>query len=407
MTEGSGPPDREAPTSAGPEDEPTSRFEPAPPLTPAGVVPTGAGQPPEVIAPALVPTTAPVAPPPPTEPPSPIPLVPTRRLLATAFDLLVHASDGMRRASFYAGAVTLGTVGPLVLAALILEQEGVLDETTAMTPADASAAFVLFILGVIAFAGLLVAIVEGRNLGFLVLGGQMAGRPVTTRQALARSRRIFWSTVGAALVVGLVIGVAQAIAGAIFEELLVQAPEIGVVVSTLVAALVGAPFAYTLAGVVLGDVGPIEAIRRSFRVFEARRGAAVLIVLFESFAFLLVVLGLEAGLDLVIRVFGTLGLGPEAGPLGFVLTVVVVVAIVFALGTLLFTVYALTVAPQVVMFLGLTHATYGLDLVRAGGRDDPAGRGRRVATGWFTTGMILAFVAAALGLGLIVAYALA
>ena len=36
----------------------------------------------------------------------------------------------------------------------------------------------------------------------------------------------------------------------------------------------------------------------------------------------------------------------------------------FALGTLLYTVTALTVAPQVVMFVGLTHATVGLDQVR-------------------------------------------
>ena len=187
----------------------------------------------------------------------------------------------MRRASFYAGGITLGTVGPLALAVLILEQEGVFDETGGMSGADAGAALVLFVLGCIAFAGLLVAVVEGRNLGFLVLGGQMAGRPVTTRQALARSRRVFWPTVGAALVVGLVIGVAQAIAQAVLDEVLVEATEIGFIVSTLVAAVVGAPFAYTLAGVILGDVGPIEAIRRSFRVFRARRSAAFIVVLFE------------------------------------------------------------------------------------------------------------------------------
>ena len=84
--------------------------------------------------------------------------------------------------------------------------------------------------------------------------------------------------------------------------------------STLVAALVGAPFAYTLAGVVLGrrrpdrgDAPLVPGLRRP------RAGAAFLVVLFESVAFLLVVLGLDAGLDLVVRVFDALGLGPEAG----------------------------------------------------------------------------------------------
>ena len=422
MTDGADPTERVAarpPT----DDSQTARDVPAPPLVPPGVAEApaaAADRPaamPDGLAPPLLPPSEPILapisdagmPPPMAAPPPgpPIPLVPTRRLLATSFDLLIKASNDMRRASFYAGGVTLGTVGPLVLAALILEQEGVLDETAAMTGADASAALVLLILSVIGFAGLMVAIIEGRNLGFLVLGGQMAGRPITTRQALARSRRIFWPSVGAAIVVGLVIGVAQAIVSALFEDVLEQSPEIGFALSTIVAAIVGAPFAYTLAGVVLGDVGPIEAIRRSFKVFRARRAAAVVIVLFESFAFLLVFLGLGAGLDLVIRVFQTLGLSPDAGPLGFALTVVGVVALVFAVGTLLFTVYALTVAPQVVMFLGLTHATYGLDVVRSGGRDDPAARGRRGSSGWFTTGMILAFISAAVGLALIVAYALA
>lgn len=32
---------------------------------------------------------------------------------------------------------------------------------------------------------------------------------------------------------------------------------------------------------------------------------------------------------------------------------------------------AITLAPQAVMFVGLTHATIGLDHVRPGGRDDP------------------------------------
>ncbi len=61
---------------------------------------------------------------------------------------------------------------------------------------------------------------------------------------------------------------------AILDAVLREAADLSLVVTTLVAAIVGAPFAYTLAGVVLGDVGPIEAMRRSFRVFRARKAAA-------------------------------------------------------------------------------------------------------------------------------------
>ncbi len=374
-----------------------------PPASPPGLPPPIA---PPLVPPDLTPATA-DAPASPVPPPPDIPLVPTRRLLATSFDLLLRSNDAMRRASFYAGAITLGTVGPLVLAALILEREGVIDESAAFSPADAGAAAVLLVLVCIAFAGLLVAIIEGRNIGVAVLGSRMVGRPVSTRQALARSRRIFWASVAVALLVGIIVRLAQWVAEQVFGEVLLQAPEIGVIVSTAVGAVVGAPFAYTLAGVVLGDVGPLEAMRRSLRVFGVRRAAAFLIVLFESIAVLLVLLGLDAGLGLVLRVVETLGLGPDAGPLGLAVTVVGVVAIVFALGTLLFTVFALTAAPQVVMFLGLTHATYGLDRVRSGGRDDPdawRSRGRR---GWFSAGMILAFIVAAVGLAIVVAYALA
>ena len=67
---------------------------------------------------------------------------------------------------------------------------------------------------------------------------------------------------------------------------------------------------------------------------------------------------------------------------------------------LLFTVMATTIAPQVVMFVGLTHATIGLDRVRAGGRDDPETRRPGVARfRWFTLPMLLTFALGAIVLG--------
>jgi hypothetical protein len=372
-------------------------------------------RPPEPFGPLRPPDPTPVARPAATG--TTIPLVPARRLLSVAFDLLVRSNADMRRASFYIGAVVLGTVGPLVLGVLIMGTEALfgpaLDPTLDPFAAEQAVGSValggalLSVLAIIAVIGLLVAVIEGRNLGIMVLGGTMAGQPVTTRQALARSRKVFWPSVGAAFLVGLPVGLAQAAATAALDAVLVESAEIGVVVSTLVAAVVGAPFAYALAGVVLGDVGPVEAVRRSFRVFGARRAAAFIVVLFETIAFLLVVLGLSAGLDIVVRVFGVLGLGPDGGPIGFLLTALGIVAIVFATGTLLFTVYALTVAPQVVMFLSLTHATLGLDKVRPGGADDPD-RPRRFdgPFRWFTRPLLTGWIVAALGLVGIVIIAL-
>ncbi len=78
-----------------------------------------------------------------------------------------------------------------------------------------------------------------------------------------------------------------------------------------------------------------------------------------------------------------------------------IVALVFAVGTLLFTVMAITIAPQVVMFVGLTHATHGLDRVRVGAMDDPERtRPGGPAFHWITRAMLLAFVLGGFGLGL-------
>jgi len=173
-----------------------------------------------------------------------------------------------------------------------------------------------------------------------------------------------------------------------------------VITSTVVTALIGGPFAYVLAGVILGGVDPFEALRRSFRVFRARKLAAAIVVVFETITAILVLFGVGAGLDVVLRLFDGFGLGPEAGPIGVASTTIGVVAVTFAFGTLIFTVMAITVAPQVVMFLGLTHATVGVDRVRPGGPDDPdIQRPGRRRFRWLTGSMLLGFV---LGAGCLV-----
>ena len=169
--------------------------------------------------------------------------------------------------------------------------------------------------------------------------------------------------------------------------------------------VVGAPLAYLLTGIVLGDVDPFEATRRSFLVFRARKLAAALVAVFETVAVLLVVLGLGAGLDIALRVFDALGLGSDSGTTGLILITIGVIVGSFALGTLIYTALAISVAPQVVMFVGLTQATIGLDHVRPGGDRDPAliAPGRRRFR-WLTIPLRIAF---SLGLaGLVAAVAI-
>ncbi len=250
------------------------------------------------------------------------------------------------------------------------------------------------------FIGLLVAAIESRAMAAAILGGHMAGRPITVRQALARSRKTFWYVLAASLIVGIPVSIAQAVLGGVFTALLGEQTDVSLVTSALVAALVGAPLAYLLTGIVLGDVDPGEATRRSFRVFRARKPAAALIAIFETTAVLLVVLGLSAGLDLALRVFDGLGLSLDSGPAGLILIALGLIVGVFALGTLIYTALAISIAPQVVMFVGLTHATFGLDHVRPGGDRDPDQPGRPGLRPfhWLTWPMRIVFGFGVLGL---------
>jgi hypothetical protein len=113
----------------------------------------------------------------------------------------------------------------------------------------------------------------------------------------------------------------------------------------------------------------------------------------------LVVLGLGAGLDIALRVFDALGLGSDSGTAGLILITIGVVVGSFALGTLIYTAFAISVAPQVVMFVGLTRATIGLDHVRPGGDRDLApivpGRSR---FRWLTIPLRIAFILGLAGL---------
>lgn len=324
----------------------------------------------------------------------------TRRLLGASFDLLTRTSDELRRASFYIGVIVLGTVGPLALASFAVAVTSIhLTEREMDALMDRGGSGWLSLLGYLAAFGLLVATVESRAMAAAILGGHLSGKPITGRGAVARSRMVFWRVIVASIIAGIPVLIAQGAVSAVLVAALGEQTDVSLVTSALVAAVVGAPFAYLLSGVVLGDVGAFEAMRRSFRVFRARKPAAALVAVFETSAILLVFLGLGAGLDIALRVFDALGLGTDSGPAGLMLVTVGIVGGVFALGTLIYTALAISLAPQVVMFVGLTRATFGLDHVRPGGDHDPAiRRPGQHRFRWQTRPMLLGFVAGAFGL---------
>ena len=104
------------------------------------------------------------------------------------------------------------------------------------------------------------------------------------------------------------------------------------------------------------------------------------------------VVGLSAGLDIAVRIFEALGLARARG--GRTGTMTLGISRRLRPGTLIYTAYAIAVAPHIVMFVGLTRATLGLDHVRPGGDRDPAmTRPGRRRFRWLTIGMLAAFVA--------------
>ena len=195
---------------------------------------------------------------------------------------------------------------------------------------------------------------------------------LSVRGALARSRMSFWRVVIGSFIATIPVVVAQLALGTVFEATLGRQTDVSIVSTTLAAAIAGAPFAYVLSGVVLGDVDPFEAARRSFRVFRARKLAAAVVAVFETAATLLVLVGLLAGLDIAVRIFGVLGLDADSGPAGLTVMTWASWPASSPWGPSSTAAYAIAVAPQIVMFVGITRATFGLDHVRPGGDRDPA-----------------------------------
>src|SRR4029079_5089868 len=181
----------------------------------------------------------------------------TPHLIGASFELLNRSSDEMRSASFYIGLVILGTVGPFALASWALEVVSIhLTNAEMRATLDAGAQGLLVFLSSIAVAGLLVAVVESRAMATALLGARMAARPLSAPGALARSRMSFWRVIVGSFIVAIPVGVAQSALSALFSTMVGKQTDLSVVSSTLAAALAGAPLAYVLSGIVLGDVSP-------------------------------------------------------------------------------------------------------------------------------------------------------
>ncbi|MFI5225911.1 MAG: hypothetical protein ACHQ3P_04470 [Candidatus Limnocylindrales bacterium] len=296
--------------------------------------------------------------------------------MSASFDLLTSASTDLRGGGLYIGSVLFLTVAPLVVVILGIVAHGtpledLLQGASAFdlgTPAGEAATealgATLFVVLFLAIIGYFVISIEGQAIAILLLAGRIADRPISLDEALVRSRRVFWRLVRAAIIVAVPSTIAQ------FVVLIPlsggsETSEGASLLATAVATIVIMPFTYYATGIVLGDVNARQAVRRSLTLFRVRKRLGITVAIFAAVAQYLLVFGAGVGGDILTRVIAPLGLSPDGGIGAIAVIGVLGLVFMFALGSLLFLVSAISVAPQVIAFLALTRYTGGLDAARA------------------------------------------
>lgn len=323
--------------------------------------------------------------PPPTAPEPPTPPQPTwtrtyetptaRKVVSSGLQFAVEATASIRGASIYIGLLALGAFGPAVLLLLLAIGRLLSDPGTAALIANNPARlfyehpeigepflyiYVLLITGSILLGAISI---DAQAMAIAILGGQAAERPLRIREAIIRARQVFWRLVGA----GLLVGVARLVVTLVVTLPFSKPFEANTGISfigSMIGAIVVTPFAFAGTGIVLGDVGVTETLRRSMTLFRARPRIAFVVTLFTLVTSAIQTFAIGAGADAAQRVGELMHLGLDQGGMQVVLTAVIVLAFIVAFGSLTFTVAAIVAAPQVTGFLGLTYFSGGLDRAR-------------------------------------------
>lgn len=316
------------------------------------------------------PEPAPESVPEPQIPPAPIPGA--WATLGGGLDLSLSANRQLRGASVYIGLLTLALVGPFVIIVLAFAaaqggfgwlEDMMLGIEPDLIPVDDSVGTYLGVSAFVATIGFLVIGIESQIIATAILGGRALGRPMSLHEALNRSRQVFWRVVGASLLVGFLLVLPNIVLNLVLTSAFDATSEAPTVIATGIGALLAAPFAYIVTGIVLGDVGAGEAIRRSTRLARVRWRLAIAVSSVGAVVAYIQLFATGAGVDILAR-FGTmlhLGFDSSGGTIALSL---IVLTGVLAIGSLTFTLTALRDAPQVVAFVGLTGYGAGLDRSR-------------------------------------------
>ena len=318
-----------------------------------------------------------------------------RRVVSAGLQLAQSSSVSIRRASIYIGLLSLGAFGPAAILILVglarLLGDPVTSETLrtdplsifAEQPGLAGPLSLIYLAGVVGIILLVAISIDAEAIAISLLGSAAAGTPMTLREALGRARQTFWRLVGSGLLVGVGSGVLSlAIAWPFLRPF--DSNQGLSFITSMIATLVFTPFAFAATGIVLGDAGVVETLRRSMALFRARPRIALVVTLFALVTAAIQSFALGGGADLVFRVADFFHIGEGATSL--ILPGILVLAFIVAFGSLTFTIAAIVAAPQVAAFLGLTFYSAGLDRAR-----DPAGGPPR-AVRWVSRPMAVVMV---------------
>lgn len=321
-----------------------------------------------------------------------------RNVVYAGLQLVFGANPAIRRASIYIGLLTLGAFGAaavlgLVVIARLLRLSGGIEDLVA-DPARFLNAHpdllgqigALYFVAV--FGGLLLITIsiEAEAIAISLLGAAAADHPMTLREALRRARQTFWRLFGAGFLVGLATTVISFAVALPFLRPFDSNQGI-TFIATMIATLAVTPFAYAATGIVLGDAGAVETLRRSWRLFRARPRIALVVTLFTLVTAAIQSFALDSGVGLVQKVAELFHVGEGGG--GLILPAILALAVVMAFGSLTFTIAAIVAAPQVAAFLGLTFYSAGLDAART---STGAGAAKAAPPRWVTIPMAVTVV---------------
>jgi hypothetical protein len=322
--------------------------------------------------PVIAPAEPPLAPTPAA--PAPVVTMPgTLAIVSRGLDLNVAASGEIRRASLYTGLLTLLSLGPIaaVLWAFSARQGGLewlqrlaRGLPTEFVPIGAGFGELFSLILLVGFSCVIAVAVDAQLLATVLIGARATGRQFHLGAALALARLRYWRYVRASALIGLILLIPRILVNQVVMNGRPVGTEAQALFVSALDILVSTPFAYVAAGIVLGGVAARESIRRSWRLAQARWRLALLIGIVNTAVTYLAGFAVGTGGDILVRLGTAFGVGAAMGPVQVTFLAATVVIAIVSVGSLMTTIGALTVAPQIVAFLGLTGYSKGLDALQ-------------------------------------------